>query len=225
MILPPGQERGEGSSTPWNIQKLYPNSTIWVLGAGPSLGLVKKYEDIIRNKITIAVNNAFQIGDYLSVCFFGDARHYWEYQKQMDEFKGLKVSFNIHITNNNPRLPINHIKDIKIINRVGKFGLSDNSKGINYNGSSGGAAINLAYRLGSNKIILVGMDLKLKDGKLHYFYNHHDRSSYLDKLKKKVIWEAIMRDAKEKGISIVNVSDNSDVPIIPKMKIEDVLLW
>jgi hypothetical protein len=227
MQLPPGAYKGEGSKKPWDVPRIWEGETVWVLGAGPSLALVEPYRDILKKKKVIAVNNAFKIGDIFDISFFGDARHYWEYQDEEDSFKGLKVSFNIHYVGlNKGRSTIEGLSNIKIINRSKtKAGLTNDPHCLCYNGSSGGSAINLASRLGAKKIILIGLDLKMSNGKLHYVYNRHNKPCFLEKLKNPQLWKAIDRDAKQQGIQIVNVSNDSDMPIIARTNIKDVLKW
>jgi hypothetical protein len=55
---------------PWLPPKIWQNSTAFIIGGGPSI----KDLDVtkIQNRRVIGTNNAYQMGDWVDICWFGD---------------------------------------------------------------------------------------------------------------------------------------------------------
>jgi len=50
--------------------QIWKDGIAFILGGGPSLNDVDF--DLIKNRRIIGVNNAYQLGDWVDVCWFGD---------------------------------------------------------------------------------------------------------------------------------------------------------
>lgn len=59
-----------------------------------------------------------------------------------------------------------------LIGRIGDTGLSKDPQYVVTGGNSGYQAINLAYHLGAQRIILIGFDMHWHSGKAHWFGDH-----------------------------------------------------
>lgn len=211
-----------GSKNPWTVPRLWPDSTVFVLGSGPSMKTLEG-SDLLRNKHIIAVHYAFLVGSWVDVLFMGDARCYWELQDKIDAFKGLKISLNIH---NPPKHKSTEdlAPDIKIINMQAKpYGLITDRTKVCYNGGAGAAAINLAYHLGAKRIILFGFDMKMKNGKRSYFPSIHQDSGRIAKWNQGKIWSQIVKDCQRLKVEIFNATPDSALKCIPKIKLGKIL--
>ena len=54
----------------WNPPQIWKDQTAFILGGGPSLKDADL--DLIHDRRVIGVNNAYQLGSWVDVCWFGD---------------------------------------------------------------------------------------------------------------------------------------------------------
>lgn len=139
------------------IDPIFLGETIYIVGGGSSLEGFNFHS--LSDKITIAVNKSFQHLSNPTVIYWSDYRVYRWYENEILAYK------NAHKVTNKP-LPDNNA----VINLLstGKFGLERDPHGLRDGGNSGYAAINLAYHLGAKKIVLLGFDMKVINGKSHF---------------------------------------------------------
>lgn len=157
----------------WKVPRLWPDSTIYVIGAGPSLiGMDSclpprngRYglDAYLHDKYVVGVNDAFEIGDYVDVLFFGDTRWYWARKERIKQFKGLKLTCNKGTKWGKGHESVEQEPDIKVLNIYKSFGLTKKRDGVGWNRSSGGAALNIAVHLGAKRIIMLGYDMDDSD--------------------------------------------------------------
>lgn len=159
--------------TLWKVEKIWDDCECFIIGGGYSIirqfGLdpklapktpeeYKAFGDFIKPHLkgyrVIGVNNAFMLGDWVDVAFWGDAGQYLKYKKQYDSFSGLKVSCHP----NYEKKPIDGVRYVKRY-RQRKTGLTNKRKFVIWNHNSGSASINFAYHLGAKKIYLLGFDM------------------------------------------------------------------
>ncbi len=202
------------------------------------LNFGKKLE-FLHDKNVIGVNNAFMLGDWVNVAFWGDKAQYRRYMEQYDAFGGLKCTSHRKYSDNK-------IKSIQYIplNARKMFGLTKKNPFLSWNKNSGSAAINLAMHLGAKKIILLGFDM-VNDPKTNRSHWHagypnplntptiRDRKRGKKETKrvpnkeKKPPYErhlkgfkAMSSDANKYGIEIINMNPNSAIEAFPKMSLE-----
>ena len=75
---------------PWNIPELWPGSTIFILGGGPSLSKVDL--GLIHGRRIIGVNQAFRLGNFIDILYFGDGQFYKDNLKDIKKFGGLIIT-------------------------------------------------------------------------------------------------------------------------------------
>lgn len=165
----------------WHIPKIWDGETCFIIGGGPSLklaaGLDKEEEDHnlifkeisnlllpIHDRKVIGVNDAFRLGSWIDVCFFGDCRWFAVWEKQVLNFPGLKVTC------------CDKGKDVPGVRTLlrGRKGLETSPKHISWNANSGASAINLAVLFGATTIILIGFDMGILDSKITNWHFKHD---------------------------------------------------
>ena len=54
----------------WIPPQIWKGQTVFILGGGPSLNEANL--DLIHDRRVIGVNNAYQLGSWVDVCWFGD---------------------------------------------------------------------------------------------------------------------------------------------------------
>lgn len=87
---------------------------------------------------------------------------------------------------------------------------------IHFGGNSGYQAMNLAYLFGAKKIVMLGFDMKLKNGKQHYFGQHpYHRAGQGPNEALFKAWTKnfidMARDLKAEGVEVVNASRESAI--------------
>jgi uncharacterized Rossmann fold enzyme len=210
----------------WQIPKLCKGGAVILLGGGPSL---PSLIDGIRfvNAYVIAINDAFRLYPDADMLFFGDTKWYWWNKGDVDGFNGLKV------TCDRQRKASKVAKDGKIFPSVRKvakgvelnivrtckgYGLRTESDRINFNSSSGAAAINLAYHLGAKEVVLVGYDMRLINGERNW-RRHPNQGDGPQKGYEKFLgpFDKIAPDALEVGLNIINATPGSGLKHFPFM--------
>lgn len=192
------------------------------------------YMEAIHNKHVIAINVAYLIGTWIDMCFFGDNKFFLPNMSKLALWPGLKVTC------------FSGIKQIPWIKYLAQdvsrpHGISPNPRMVAWNVNSGSAAISVAANAGAKRIILVGFDMNLSvDGRQHWhtLYKGVDPTVTLFEERNKGIpmratkssflrhlngFPAIAKDARERGIEIINASPTSAIKEFPKMTIKELL--
>jgi len=207
---------------PWSPPKMWQGNTAYIIGGGPSL----KSQDLslIHKKRVIGVNNAFLLGDWVDVCWFGDMQWgRWHKKELLTKYHGLVASCNTntHFVRNHPW--------IKFLRRGKAMGIDPQPAHVSWNHNSGCSAINLAYHFGATRIVLLGFDMSNgKKGETHWHGGHKqlpkDQKGNNTPYSRWVKTTAfIYRDARKLGIEILNASPITTITVFPKVKLEDVV--
>lgn len=200
---------------------------------------LSSYMKAIHGKHVIGVNNAFMIGDWIDVLFFGDCdTHLW-YRTKIAKFPGLKVSCCPKFQNRD-----NDKENIKYLMKVprkgnkknNKYGISTDPEAVCWNMNSGCAAISLAYLFGSRRIILLGFDMALNDSGTSHWHGHHTQENRMRRADVKAKrgkalpferhmrgCEQIQKDADKYGVELINASPNSAIKEFKKMSVREIL--
>jgi hypothetical protein len=220
-------------SVKWTIQKIWSNSTVFILGGGKSLnttGLdwnteenkIKIRESIsenltcIHDKRVIGVNNAFELGDWVDVCLFGDVRWLEWNRRKLVNYAGLMVCCH----------PSMNESWIKTVVRDSGFGISKTPDKVFWNKSSGGAAINLAVHLGAKNIVLLGFDMFVEPNSKPNWHDEHEVNIDKKEAPYKAMLEAfpvIKEDADKLGVRIINTSLDSEINCFEKMTLQQAM--
>lgn len=189
------------------------------IASGPSLteeqvSLVKAREDIT----VIAVNDNYKIAPFAHHLYAADT-HWWELHiKEVNKvFSGKKwiprdevVAKKYGITS----IPCEY-----------KPGLGKNGM-LHCGHHSGYQAINLAVHLGGTKIILIGYDMGVHSGKVHWFGSHPKPLRNEMRYEKWIRhFEQLGKDLAKQSIDIVNCSPTTNIPenFIRRGKLEEEL--
>ena len=238
----------------WQVPKIWEDSEVWILGGGPSLitcfdipdsivdsvrsrkaGLetYSPYLATIHSKHVIGINVAYQFGNWVDICFFGDRGFFDTNRAGLSNFRKLVVTCVRKVGEKNlswiKYLP-QELQSTNKRSKGRKEGISTNPNMVCWNENSGAAAISVAAWAGAKRIVLVGFDMNLDpvSKEQHFHNNYHLKGKGL--LPKQLpfnfhlrAWGAIKSDADNMGIEILNTSLNSAITEIPKVHIKELL--
>ena len=191
------------------MPRLHPNQTIVILAGGPSLS--QEAANQSRHLITIAINDSYLLAPWAEYHYHCDKK-WWEWHKDKPEFNAFQ---GVRITQD-------EIDDPRVLRIKGahKDGLSESPEVIHYGSNSGFQALNLAYLLGAERIILLGYDMKIaSNGKSHWFGDHPDkvRSNYASWWSK----FSIVADQLKGKVEVINCNPDSALKCFHKMSLEE----
>jgi hypothetical protein len=226
---------------------MWEDGDVWILGGGPSVtkqfgipdDIVKSvvegtlppsvyspYMKQLHDKHVIGINVAYLIGDWIDILFYGDVGFFLKHQEGLAKFPGIKASCHPSAAK---------ISWVKYLPRDSKHnkGISDNPKMTSWNGNSGAAAISVAANAGAKRIILLGFDMKLSDSKVQHWHNVYKRN-WNDPNRKKPVhlpfdrhlrgFDQIAKDAKRRGIEILNCCPDSAIKEFPKCNLKGLFI-
>jgi hypothetical protein len=210
------QRKGQWTKLPlFEIPRSWLNETIYIIGGGPSVSNTPLH--LIYDKKIIGVNMAYKLGDWIDICFFGDSRWFDWNREEIKKFKGTIITCQRKLRHINGH-------DIKSVQKGKKKGIETNPKFVCWNGSSGGCAINIAYHLGASRIVLIGFDMKTKNGEHHFHNDYPAKGKQYDPYKKFIEpFPVIKKEANRLGVEILNATPDSTIDCFPIVKIEDTL--
>ena len=228
----------------WQIPRMWDGGDCWIIGGGTSMprqfgvpeeiiqqvknhtlpiSAYSAFLTPLHNKNVVGVNLAFLLGDWVSALYFCDAQIFRGFRSEIHKFKNLKLTCANHIDRNLWHEAIN----LKRLKRDMRLGLSSKSDMICWNHHSGAAAINFAALTGVKRIYLLGFDMKPDEsGQTHWhngklFYKKPTGPGVFKRFMKG--FPHIARDAKYKGVEIINVSPDSAIPDFKKVSLSQVL--
>lgn len=201
---------------PWIIPRLWPVSTIYIIGGGPSL--MDMELDCLREKRVIGVNQAFRKYPWVDVTYFGDCQ--FRDLAPVDDWPGLKVTSCGRV----PELGKGWA-GIRRVARSKPYGIETKKQGfVAWNGNSGGSAINIAYWLGACRVILIGFDMHPSDNRhnFHDFYpvRNTNFNPYPQHMR---CWPIIAADAKTVNLQIINATPNSSITDFEYKPLEELI--
>ena len=208
----------------WSIPEIWPGSTTFIIGGGPSL--LKQDLSLIHDKRVIGVNQAYKLGSWVDVCWFGDKGWYEENIPIIHEYGGLIVTCSTEI-------PGRQRERIKYVGRSRQSGIEGQKRThVAWNSNSGASAINLAYWLGAKTVALLGFDMSNpvdpRDRQTHW---HNDYQPRYDQKTKRFTnpyprfmryWPHVKRDADKLGLRIINCTIGGALEIFERKTLEEV---
>lgn len=230
----------------WTAPDMWQGGECWIIAGGPSMprqfevpeeiiqrvmnkeekpNAYSPYLSPIHSKHIIAVNNAYQIGSWIDVVFFGDCAWYKTHRQVLANFPSLKVTSCDRFANK----PKEKSEGIKYLGRDKnhKNGISSDKSKVSWNNNSGAAAINLAVHFGVKRIILLGFDMCLDKGKVSHWHGNHAKPGERIKpppFKRHLVgFPMIAQDAKNMGVKIINASPNSAINVFSKANVKELL--
>lgn len=201
----------------WPVPRLWPDRTVFILGGGPSLAGVDV--ERLRGQRVIAVNNAFKLGRWIDVMYFGDCRWLKWHKEELAKWPGLKVTTcDQHLSNLGLDL------NIKVVHKkASQTGLFRDPTTLAWNLSSGACAINLATHFGAKRIILLGYDMRKVDDRCNWHVEHPNAEKHNPYEKFMGRFPAIAQDLSLMGVECVNATPGSALRVFPIVDPETVM--
>jgi len=210
----------------WSAPPIWDGETFTILGCGPSLDL----DDVLRAAQTtriIAINSAFRMAPFADILYAGDG-HFWDEYPDAFEYTGVRVGMAYDLENEKyyPNIDGKDYNAIKFMACSGEDGLETKDRRALRMGRNGGfQAINLAVHLGAKRIILLGYDMKLIDGKNHWEgaepRGKHQPPEPFDLFIP--AFDTIVEPLKQLGIEIFNCTMGSEMKAFPIVPIDKVI--
>lgn len=219
-ITTPPEERHRRIANTWRyenytyIDPIFLGDTIYIVGGGPSL---KGFDfNRLKDKTVIAVNKAFFHLPFAQVLYWSDTRFYEWHGKEVDLFKGIKVTCR------------SQPKKADIINLIntGKNGLETMAYGLRDGGNSGYAAINLAYHLGAKRIVLLGFDMQT-NGKETHWHDGYSSTANTETMARLMLpnFDTLLEPLDKRKVKVYNASQASAITCFPKISLEEALAF
>jgi hypothetical protein len=204
-----------------SLPRWYEDETVFVIGGGPSIN----HTDLssIKKRPVVGCNDAFKLGTWVDWCVFADKRWFHWNENELERWPNRERLICLVpqlLEERNVKWPW-----LKILRRdEARFGLSVEQDTICWNRGCGGAAINAAYLLGAARIVLLGFDMRMVDGK-HNWHDNHQKAER-DKIYQNSMMPFLkpMSDAmKVTGIQIANATPGSALNLFTTVPLEELL--
>jgi hypothetical protein len=236
----------------WSVPLLWEEGDVWILGGGSSVpkqfgipdsiieNVVKgisppsaysPYMSVLHDKHVIGINVSYLIGTWIDMVFWGDLKFFNAHKERLVNWPGLKVTCHASAE----RVPwVKYLaKDTKH-----SAGITTNSDMVSWNSNSGSSAISVAANMGAKRIILLGFDMNYNEGNSRHWHNLYKsatppnpnrrganvRFTHLFSFERHLHgFPYIARDAKARGIEIINLSPLSAIKDFPKYTLKEFL--
>jgi len=229
----------------WQVPRMWEGGDVWIIGGGPSVpkqfgipdeivqsvikgtsppSVYSPFMTFLHDKHVIGINVAYLIGDWMDAIFFGDIGFFLKHQRGLAAFPGLKISCH-------PQTDKYDWVKYTPRDKTHPKGISDNPKMVSWNNNSGSAAVSIAANAGAERIILLGFDMKMDNTQQHW-HDLYGRNAPRNPKKPRHMpfdrhlrgFSDMAKDAKRRGIEIINASPDSAITCFPKYSIKE-LLW
>lgn len=198
--------------------RLWPNSTVLLIGGGPSLCVEdvryckeRHEKGLIR---CIGINDAYRIAPWIDILYAADKM--WWKNHTGKCYEGLKIGIEPGV---------NSFGNIKLMKNCGSKGLERDNEGLRTGSNSGYQAINLAYHMGAKRILLIGYDMKYIKGKgSHWFGNHEWRTEKVPVEEFLPYFSELKKELDKEGIEVINITRDTNLNCFVKGDLRKVLL-
>lgn len=206
----------------------YKGYTVACIASGPSL--THQQVNMCKKKgvKVIAINDSYKLAPWADILYACDNK-WWEWHNYVSEFKGRKITHEqldrwekikegeILSDMPNPSLEI-MVSDGKSVYDDRPLGHSQSL--IKHGGNSGFQAICMALLMGASRVVLLGYDMKPKNGVSHWFGEHpngkQSDSRYVEWLKE---FPDLKKFADSRNQQIINCTPDTNLKCFKMMDI------
>lgn len=210
----------------FSIPRLWAESTVFIIGGGPSL--LQQDLSLIHSHRVIGVNQAFRLGNWIDVCWYGDKQWYSQNLKDIKNFGGLVLTCSAEARKEK------RWKRVKYVGRSKRVGIEYKKRThVAWNGNSGASAVNVAYWLGAKRVVLLGFDMKVPNSIDEPDHWHDLYEKNIDKKTGKYHdpyprfmkgWPQIKKDAETIGLEIINATPDSALTLFEYQPLDKICL-
>lgn len=213
----------------WNPPKMWKGSTVFIIGGGSSL---KGFDfSVLEGQRIIGCNDAYQLGDMVDICCFGDVSWFDKHNKDLVSYPdgttrpGLANFSGLKVTNVSEQI---FDQSVNRCHREWQEISFDKPYTLGWYSCTGNLAICLAVHLGAKKIILLGFDNECIKGQSNWHPNLVDGDNqpaeiytkfakHSDLLKKDLLAAGI-------DVEIINANAESKLKTWKTLSLEKVLV-
>lgn len=199
----------------YTVPEAWSGETCIILAGGPSLRDLDLSSPRRNGLRYIAINDSWRLMPYADVLYFCDAQ-WWTSQIACNR-RTLDNSTSFHdliykgfwITSSPGFEDHPQVYSLKL---TGERGLETDPTGLRHGSNSGFQAINLAANYGARRILLMGYDMRVVNGRTHWHDEPRESpESFKTVLEKSMLphFESLVRPLAERGIDVVNVTPDS----------------
>jgi hypothetical protein len=200
----------------WSVPRIWGGETAFLVAGGPSLQHIDLAALAGRN--VVAVNDSYLLCPWAPVLYFCDRRWFDWHEKRSEfrAFRGIKVTLDEDV--------LRRRDDIRGVKNTGTTGLERQPWGVRTGRNSGYQAINLAVHFGARRIVLLGYDMRVVDGRTHWHHGHPVEA-------RPTLYESCMlpnfptlvEPLAELGVEVVNATPGSALTTFPAVDLGDIL--
>lgn len=205
----------QSTGIPDRLGREWAGATIAILGGGPSLD--PQQIDLLRRTRTktIAINSSLRLAPDADALYFCDEKWYRWNQALVKEYNG--PIFTLENYKLRTELPT-----LRCLKNAGITGLSDDPTAIKNGRNSGYQVLNLLVHLGVTKVILLGMDMKVVNGKSHWHGGHKEQPTIPTVYTNVMLpnFKGMNEALKSRGMFVVNSSPFSNLTEFPQLPLK-----
>ena len=189
--------------------------TVVVIGGGPSL--TPEQVEMCRGRArVVAVKEAAQLAPWADAMYFCDEHWFRKHENEVKNFKGMKATLA------HPAL-LAEVPGLVSYRNDGELGLCEAPDGLRHGHNSGYQAINFAFHLKARLIVLLGMDMNKKDGRMHWFDRKVCQPIEMYQSVMLPCFKTLIEPLAAHGVRVVNATPGSAIDCFPKMALEEAL--
>jgi len=201
----------------WSIPRLWPDATVAILGAGPSLDLGQVRACVRAGWKLIACNLSYELipedyraGNWLHSCDMQP----WCWYLGMKAFLGIKTTLSPEVSAQG--------WGVHLLRDAGLEGLCAEPDGVTTGHNTGYQAINIAAHAGASRIVLLGMDMR--DGR-HWHHDHPDGMPIETRDWKAQLpcFATLVEPLAALGIEALNATPGSAIDVFPRVELASLL--
>lgn len=203
----------------WSPPVEWTGETAFVLGCGPSL--TAEIVDTIKGRRVVAVNAAYRLAPWAPYLVFSDRGWFDHRRPAIEAFRGVVV------TPSRRPAEVLPAKVMRVaVARTGVFP-QPGSGPIRHGNSSGALGVSLAVALGAERVVLLGFDMRVVDGRSHWHAEYWARpaENFEPVYRERFVpaFNGWCAQAMAMGVRIVNATAGSALQEFPFVTLDEVL--
>jgi len=197
----------------WQPYEIFPGRTAFLLGGGPSL-TAGQVERIRGHGVVFAINSSAKLCPWADVLYFTDCNWFEDNRALVMDWPGIVVTAS-------------RLAKAEAPDRLLRVDLDERpdfaGPGLKCGRSSGHIALSLAIALGCKRVVLLGYDMRIVDGRSHFHteYPTQDDKMYAQEFVRGFSrWNAA---AERAGVEVLNATPGSALLEFPMVTLDEVL--
>lgn len=204
----------------WTPEPIWCGGTAFLLAGGASLRGFQV--ERLRGRHVMVINSSCHAAPWAEILYFTDNSWFEKHRAIVNAWQGLVITLSRHAKRDAPDKVRRILGDRIQGETPGEFPKLG-SQAVRQGKSSGHTAVGLAFALGAKRIVLLGYDMRMVDGRTH----HHDDYAMADHEIYAREWipefDGWNEAALKHGVTIVNATPGSALKEFSAVDIEEEL--